>query len=286
MKLRRLLHALHPRNLRQHLVQQSRLVQQLKGAPRMALGQHLRQLVAHALAAHRVDPRSQRANRALRLRLQLKPEPRREPHPAQHAQMVFFKSQLRPPNRANHARIQIRQPAHIIDHRRAQDRSDQPKCSRPKAACPHARSGSSSSPLIVKSLRCTSSSALFVYRTASGCRPSEYARSDRNVATSVTESRASSGLWRNQHHSKMRAHGKRPRKHLQHHIRRRARRHVVVRRLAPQQQIAHASAREIRLVPPRAQRLHNPQRRFELSCFQPSSAVSIFTPIAASHCSR
>ena len=34
-------------------------------------------------------------------------------------------------------------------------------------------SGSISKPLMVKSLRFTSSSALVVYRTASGCRPSE-----------------------------------------------------------------------------------------------------------------
>ena len=56
-------------------------------------------------------------------------------------------------------------------------------------------------------------------------------------------------LRRNQDHSEVRAHGKGPRKQVEHHVGRRAGGHVVVGRLAPQQQIAHASAGEIRLVP-------------------------------------
>ncbi len=118
MELRRLLHALHPRHLRQHFVQQPGFVQQFEGAPRMALGQHFSQLVTHALPAHGVDARSERPDRALCLRLQLEAEPRRKPHPAQHAQMVLLKAQLRPPDGAHHACIQIRKPADVIDRGR------------------------------------------------------------------------------------------------------------------------------------------------------------------------
>ena len=56
-----------------------------------------------------------------------------------------------------------------------------------------------------------------------------------------------------QHYAKVRSHGKRARKHLQNHIRRGAGRNVVVLGLAPQQQVAHASAGQISLIPGGAQ---------------------------------
>ena len=56
-----------------------------------------------------------------------------------------------------------------------------------------------------------------------------------------------------QHYAKMRSHGKRARKHLQNHIWRGRGRHIVVFRLSAQQQIAHASAGQISLIPGGAQ---------------------------------
>ena len=49
MKLRRLFHSLHGRNLGQHLLQQSGFVEQEKSLASLALGEHLGQLVAHPL---------------------------------------------------------------------------------------------------------------------------------------------------------------------------------------------------------------------------------------------
>ncbi len=59
MKLRRLLHAVHAIDLRQHLLQQAGRVQQLESRASVALGQHLGQLVANPLAADLVDQRRQ-----------------------------------------------------------------------------------------------------------------------------------------------------------------------------------------------------------------------------------
>jgi hypothetical protein len=50
MKLRRLLNSLHRRNLRQTSLEQSAFIQQKKSAAGMAFGEHLGELIAHALA--------------------------------------------------------------------------------------------------------------------------------------------------------------------------------------------------------------------------------------------
>ena len=69
MKLRRLLHAFHARDLRQHLAQQAGFVQQLEGPPRMAFGQHLGELIADALARYLVDLRGETRESLRRSRL-------------------------------------------------------------------------------------------------------------------------------------------------------------------------------------------------------------------------
>ena len=67
------------------------------------------------------------------------------------------------------------------------------------------------------------------------------------------------------HHPKVRPHGKGPLKQPQHHIRRRARRHVKVRRHEPEQQIADAPPSQERFVPRRTQLSQRPQSRIELT---------------------
>ena len=60
------------------------------------------------------------AHRVLGPGFNVKPKPRRKPHPAQHPQVVLLEPLFRPPNRPHHPRIQIVQPSNIINHRRAQ----------------------------------------------------------------------------------------------------------------------------------------------------------------------
>src|SRR5271170_889734 len=58
MKLWRLFHTLHLLNLGKHFSQQPSRIEQIKGAPRLALGEHPGQLVAHPLTADLIDLRS------------------------------------------------------------------------------------------------------------------------------------------------------------------------------------------------------------------------------------
>jgi hypothetical protein len=142
---------------------------------------------------------------------------------------------------------------------------------------------------MVKSRRRTSSSALAVYRTPSGWRPSEYAPSERNVATSVTTcggaNFASTTSLRELSElpdsasmappaSPPVATSTTPKRAPTAKVRGNicsttsgvaAGCHVVVLGLAAQQQIAHAAARKIRLIAGGAQLGHDPQGRIELA---------------------
>ena len=60
--LRRLRHALHLFDFRQHLLQQIGLVQQFKGAASMAFSKHFQDFVAHALTADLMDLRREFAD--------------------------------------------------------------------------------------------------------------------------------------------------------------------------------------------------------------------------------
>ena len=117
VELRRLFHALHLCHFGKDFRQQPGLVQQFEGPARPPLGQHPGQLVPHPLPAHRCCLRGQPTHRGSRFRLQIKAKPRRKPHPAQHPQVIFLEAQLRPPDSAHHAGVQVRQSTHVIDHR-------------------------------------------------------------------------------------------------------------------------------------------------------------------------
>jgi len=66
-----------------------------------------------------------------------------------------------------------------------------------------------------------------------------------------------------QHYAKVRSHGEGARKQPQNHIRRGAGRNVVILGLAPQQQVAHASAGQISLIPGGAQGCDDLESRVE-----------------------
>src|SRR5580658_4442686 len=120
MKLRRLRHALHARDLRQHFSEQARRVQQLKGAPRAAFGEHLGELVAHALAADGMNPGCERTNRSQRSRFDLESEPGGETHGAQEAELVFLKASRGLADGAEYAGVEVCEAADVIQHRAAQ----------------------------------------------------------------------------------------------------------------------------------------------------------------------
>jgi len=69
VELRRLLDALHAGNLRENFAKQVGCFKQFKGAAGVALGQHLRQLIANPLPAHSINARRQASNRGLGPRL-------------------------------------------------------------------------------------------------------------------------------------------------------------------------------------------------------------------------
>src|SRR5581483_7535751 len=100
MILRRLLHSVEPVNLRQHLPEQSRSVEQLECPRRMTFSKHARQFIADAFTA---DPRNSRgvgANGRLSLRLDVKFKSRRKADSAQHPEPVFGKAPVGIANRA------------------------------------------------------------------------------------------------------------------------------------------------------------------------------------------
>ena len=118
MVLCRLGHALHARDLRQNLVQQRCLIQQFECPARMALGQHLGQLVADPLAANEVNARGEAANRAQRFAVELEAEARSETHGAQHAQVIFFKTQLGSADSADDPGLEIGDAANVVEKSR------------------------------------------------------------------------------------------------------------------------------------------------------------------------
>jgi hypothetical protein len=237
---RRLLNALHARDLRQHLSEQACCVKQFEGTARVALGEHFGQLVAHALAAYSVNARRERTDRAMCPWLYLESETSREAHRAQHAQAVFFQSLFRAANGANDAGIEIGEAANIVQNRIAKGFRIADALSQ-KAAAAHWAQG------IEQETVDGEVAALHVF--FGGVR---IAHSVGMAAVCIGQVRAegrdlddeacAARLRRNQNHAEMRAHGEGAREHLQHHVRRRTGRHVEVGRFAAEQQIAHAAA--------------------------------------------
>jgi hypothetical protein len=119
MKLRRLLNALHARDLGKNLSQEASLIQKFKGSPRTSLGEHLGQLVAYSLTADKVDFWCQSSHGGSRCGVQLEAEAGSEAHGAQHAQVVFFKAQLGLTNGPDDAGFEVGQSAHVVDDRSA-----------------------------------------------------------------------------------------------------------------------------------------------------------------------
>ena len=116
MKLRGLLDALHARNFGQHFAEQAGFVKQFERRARAALGEHAGEFVAHAFPAYGLNTRSQGTDRAFCFCFQVKAEARGEAHRAQHAQMVFLKALLGAADGADHAGIEIGEPANAIEH--------------------------------------------------------------------------------------------------------------------------------------------------------------------------
>src|SRR5579859_7259522 len=103
MELRRLCDSFHARDLRQQLAQQARFIEQLKGAPRGALREHFRQLVAQSLLRHLTDFSRAFDDGRARGSLDYVAKTRRETDSANQAQFVFVESELGVANRANNA---------------------------------------------------------------------------------------------------------------------------------------------------------------------------------------
>ncbi len=250
MKLRRLLDALHPRNVRKHHGQQSRFLQQLESAPCGAFGQQLGQFIANAFGGNLRNLRGEALRRRHRFRLNLETESRRKPHGPHHAQFIFRETQPRIANRAHNARPQIGAPADIVKHF-ARRRVHQQSIDR-EIAPPH---------IFLRSIRVNHLVRMPPIGVANvGAKRGHLDLRAHSVAHYLLAS-----VLKHQNHAKFRAHRKAARKKLLHALRPRIRANVIIRRLAPQLQIAHTPAHEIRLMPVRRQRRANPFGQFTRS---------------------
>ncbi len=112
----RLSHSLHGRHFGQDVAQQVALFQQLEAAPRAAFGQDVHQFVAHALGRHRPDERVVRADGRHCRRLNREAQARGKPHGPQQPQMVLAKSEAGVADGSHHAPLQVRAAAHVVQH--------------------------------------------------------------------------------------------------------------------------------------------------------------------------
>jgi hypothetical protein len=107
VKLRRLLHALHCRNLRQNLTEKPGLLQQFEGSACSPFGQHLRQFFAHAFGRDLLNFSDVPANGTEGRLLDCEAEPRRETDRSHHPQLVFGKAAIGIADGANHTRVEV-----------------------------------------------------------------------------------------------------------------------------------------------------------------------------------
>ena len=253
MKLRRLLHALHPCYFGQHLDEQAGFVQQFESAARLALGEHFGEFVANALAAHRVDAGSQGAHGRGGLRFEHEAEPRREAHRAQQAKLVFFKAPAGFADGADDAGIEIRQPAHVIQKSCAHGETVVARVREPGRIKQQSVDGEVAALHVVARRRGVADlvgvAAIGVHAVGTErCDLGDAALGHRALFAPCA------GFGRDQHNAEVRADGKSARKHLEHDVGSGGRGHVVVHRLAAEQQVANASAGEISFVAAGAQR--------------------------------
>jgi hypothetical protein len=280
MKLRRLFHALHPRNLGQHLGQQPGLIQQLE-CPRARPSVSI--LVNSSRTRSRLTPRSRR--------------------PARIAALV-------PASNSNPNRAANRTPRSIRSGLPQTAASARPIARTTPAPDPPPRPQNQSPPSEVRLESCHPERCPGPSQGSS--RPADKIQ-QQPIDREIPPLHILLGARRIPHRIRMppiRISPIRPeRRHLrqnpsssssaapsatsttpkcaptanvlseqpQHHIRRRARRHVVVLRLASQQQIPHAAAGEVRLIPPAARSSPTiPQSRIELSRVRQHSCL--FSP--------
>ncbi len=107
--------------LGQQVGQQAQLVQHLEGGPRGALAQDLVELLQQPRRARAHDLAAQGPHRLERVRLDREAQPRGQRHRPQHAHRVFTEAHARVADRADQARVQVLEPAHVVDDREVGD---------------------------------------------------------------------------------------------------------------------------------------------------------------------
>src|SRR5215472_10319112 len=95
---------------------QTRLVEQQERSPRVAFGQHARQLIADALPRHHLNLFYKLLNGCKCSGIDLVRKSRCKPHSPQHAELIFAKAPPRIPNRADDSSLEITAAADIIEH--------------------------------------------------------------------------------------------------------------------------------------------------------------------------
>ena len=251
--LRRLLDALHASDLRQHLGQQAERVEQLEGAAGAALGQHLGQLVAHALLAHLVNLRGVGADGRGRVLFDLVSEARGKTGGAQHAELVFGKAAAGVANGADDAVSEVLTPADEVVQLAVcgvgmgtQGIEQEAVDGEVAALDVHLRAFGVED-------------ALRMAAVEVGSIGSEGGNLDVAAGPGLAQ-----GLEWHQHDSELCAHGTGPGKKRHHLVGTGRGGHVVVGRRAAQQKIAHRAARPQGLMPRRAQPFHRNQCRLTL----------------------
>src|SRR5262249_44065279 len=115
MILRRLLHSLHGGNLRQHFVQQARIVQENERLFGMSFCKHLSEFVATPLAADLVNLGGEPLQRRKGGGLDCILKSRREAHGPEHAQLILSEARIRIANRSDDMRSKIFLPADEVE---------------------------------------------------------------------------------------------------------------------------------------------------------------------------
>ena len=182
--------------------------------------------------------------------LDVEAKPRRKPHRAQHAQLVLGEAPHRLPDRPHYPRPQVLAPAYIIQHRSRRIAARQISIDIQQ----HSVDGEIPPQHIL----------LRIVRVRDLIRPPPIAvcaigPERRHLGDNLSPVH----LQRHQHHPKMRPHPKRPPEQRHHCIGTSIRRHVVVGRRAAHQQVAHASAHQIRAMPRGHKRVHHRRRGFQ-----------------------
>ena len=223
----RLLDAPHARHLGEDRREQPRFGEQLEAASRRPFGEDLHDLVADALGGHVGDGGRRGADRVQRRGLDREAEAGGEADGAQHAQPIFGDARSGVADGADDAGAQVGLAGDEVDHLARQgveeERVDGEVAAErvlPRRAEVH------------------------------GARPPAV---DVGGVGAERRDLDRHAVGDDQHDAELGAHGNGPREERLHGLGRRARRDVVVERLAAEQPVADAAAGEVRIVPGRAQ---------------------------------